>query len=402
MAYASIPILALLIHLIINYDVLKRKKNRETQFYRTLYRYFLFGVMTYYLTDALWGILYETHLVKAAYFDTVVYYIAMAVSVFLWTRYVIHYLNEKNIYITLLSCFGWIYIFFDGACLILNFFIPIKFYFDELGIYHAAITRHIILIMQIFMFFITAIYVFIYALRTNGKERRRHLTIGAFGIAMVLFVIFQALYPLYPLYSIGYLLGTCLIHTFVLEDEKDDYRSEVEFLIKREQIQKKELGSTQRLAYTDSLTGVKNKRAFTEAQKEIEEALTCNLINEFGIVVFDLNGLKTINDTEGHDAGDRYIKESSQIICNTFKHSPIYRIGGDDFVAFLRGEDYANREALLDSFDKTIEENKASGLIVIASGMQTYNPETKDTFIHVFEQADKKMYERKRYLKGIK
>lgn len=363
MAYSSIAILALLVHLIINFDVIKSRK-KGSKYSIDSYRWFLYSVMFYYVTDALWGVLYEAKHPKAIYLDTVFYYIAMTVAVFLWTRYVINYLNENNIFISLLAFSGWAYLIIDGCLLIINFFYPVKFYFDQDGVYHACITRYGMLVVQICMFLVTAIYVFIFDAKTKWskwKDRLRHRTIGAFGIAMTLFVVAQYFYPLLPLYSIGYLLGVCLIHTFVIESEKDDYRRELEAHISREELQRVELGSARELAYTDSLTGVKNKRAFTEAQESIQIDITAGTLSEFGIVVFDLNGLKMVNDTKGHDAGDVFIKDSCHIICESFKHSPVYRIGGDEFVAFLKGEDYANREKLLNLFDLQMDKNRTTG-----------------------------------------
>ena len=401
MAYSSIAILALLVHFIINFDILTNKKN-TSKYLNKSYRFFLYSVMFNYIMDALWGILYEAKLIKLVYIDTFFYFAAMTIAVFFWSRYVIEFLKEKNIFIKLLSFFGWAYLILDGISLIVNFFYPVKYYFDADCVYHACITRYIALCVQIFMFFITAIYVFIYALKSKGKEKLRRRTIGGFGISMTLFVIGQYFYPLLPLYSIGYLLGICLIHTFVLEAEKEDYRKQLERHISNEEIQKAELGSTRKLAYTDSLTGVKNKRAFTEAQDELQYTLDQGKISEFGIIVCDLNGLKDINDSKGHDAGDKYIKNACQIICNIFKHSPVYRIGGDEFVVILRGEDYANREVLQNNFDKMMYENIMKDEVVISTGLDIFLPEKADTFQLVFERADKKMYARKKLLKDMK
>ena len=400
MAYSGIAILSFVVHLIINYDILL-KKDKKTKYSNQWYRWFLYGVSLYYITDSLWGLLYEAKLITAIYTDTVIYYVAMSVSVFLWTRYVIHFLDEKNIFLKILSYFGWIYLIFDCLALIINFFTPIKFYFDSDCVYHASFIRYIAYVFQVLMFIITSVHVYLFAIHTQGKERQRHRTIGGFGIAMTLFVILQTIFPLLPFYSIGYLIGTCLIHTFVLEDEKEDYRKQLEEHISKENFQKLEINTTTKMAYTDSLTGVKNKRAFLEAQKEIQEAVNCGLINEFGIVVFDLNTLKQINDSKGHEAGDLYIKDASQIICNIYKHSPIYRIGGDEFVAFLRGEDYKNRELLLNNFEKKMEDNLKTNDVVISSGMDVYSSSQYDSFEEVFKHADKKMYERKKLLKGM-
>ena len=261
---------------------------------------------------------------------------------------------------------------------------------------------YIALVIQILLFLFAAVYVFIYAVRIKDRQNRRHIMIGAFGIAMVLFVIAQTFYPLLPLYSIGYLLGTCLLHTFVLEDEKDDYRRILEEHISREELQRLELGSARKLAYTDSLTGVKNKHAYMEDKKLIEDRIASGQQKDFAIIVFDLNGLKIINDTKGHDAGDTYIKDSCQIICDNFKHSPVYRIGGDEFVAFLEGKDFLNRDELLKVFEDTMDENQRKGGIVISSGIEVYHSGSTDTFSALFDSADKKMYERKRKLKETK
>ncbi len=401
MAYSSIAILALIIHIIINYDVFKNNQNNSKYLNRS-YRLFIYSVMANYLMDSLWGLLYERKLVTLVYIDTFFYFAAMTIAVFFWTRYVIDFLHEKNIFIKILSIFGWSYLILDGLSLIVNFFIPVKYYFDSDCVYHACITRYIALGVQIFMFFITAIYVFVYALSTKGKEKLRRRTIGGFGIVMTAFVIGQYFYPLLPLYSIGYLIGICLIHTFVLEAEKEDYRRQLEMHISNEMLQKEELGSTRKMAYTDALTGVKNKRAFEEKKEELEQSLAAGTINEFGIIVCDLNGLKVINDTKGHDAGDNYIKEASKIICTFFKHSPVFRIGGDEFVVLLQHDDFRNRETLLNNFDKRMYENILKDAVVISTGLDIYLTDNQDTFQLVFERADKKMYARKKILKDMK
>ncbi len=400
MAYSSIAIIALIVHIIINFDVFKNKKN-TSKYLNNSYRLFLYSVMANYIMDALWGLLYEAKLIKLVYIDTFFYFAAMTIAVFFWTRYVIEFLNEKNIFIKILSIFGWSYLILDGLSLFVNFFIPVKYYFDSDGGYHACITRYIALSVQVFMFFITAIYVFVYAYKTKGKEKLRRRTIGGFGLVMTIFVLAQYFYPLLPLYSIGYLLGTCLIHTFVLEAEKEDYRNKLEELISKEKLQKQELGSTRKLAYTDALTGIKNKRAFTEVQEELENKIASGNLSELGIIVCDLNGLKNINDTQGHEAGDIYIKDAAKLICNVFKHSPVFRIGGDEFVILLSGEDYGNRDALLNNFDKMMYENILKKEVVISTGLDIYIPEKADTFQIVFERADKKMYARKKLLKDI-
>ena len=68
---------------------------------------------------------------------------------------------------------------------------------------------------------------------------------------------------------------------------------------------------------------------------------------EFAITILDVNDLKQVNDTLGHQAGDKYLCEASKIICNIFAHSPVFRIGGDEFAVISQGSDYENIDELV-------------------------------------------------------
>ena len=171
--------------------------------------------------------------------------------------------------------------------------------------------------------------------------------------------------------------------------------------IKREKQQLKALNTEKELARRDELTGVKNKTAYNELEKSIQGNIDNGMdYLPFGLVVCDTNDLKKINDSEGHVAGDGYLKKSAKLLCNIFVHSPVFRVGGDEFVVFLRGEDYSNRESLMKTLQTAVRENLKSGAgAVLASGMAEYIPE-KDTLVsEIFDRADKAMYKNKRELK---
>ncbi len=191
------------------------------------------------------------------------------------------------------------------------------------------------------------------------------------------------------------------LHAFVLEDEKNEYKKQLEETREREREQKQELGSAKLLAYTDPLTGVKNKLAYIEQVEIIDKDIEYGRIEQFGIVVFDLNGLKVINDTLGHDEGDKYIKSGSRLICKKFCHSPVYRIGGDEFVVILQGTDYKFREDLLAEFELQVEKNIDKGEVVVATGMSVFDRDQDTDFVSVFARADRKMYDQKRHLKKL-
>ena len=158
------------------------------------------------------------------------------------------------------------------------------------------------------------------------------------------------------------------------------------------------------LAYKDSLTGIRNRTAYSEAITELDVKMKLGECEPFGIVVADVNGLKITNDKYGHEIGNKLLIKSSKAICDVFKRSPVFRIGGDEFVVILKGEDlenYAELLCLLDNrLDRTfINVGETSFKVSVARAVAIYDSDTDSSFDDVFNSADKKMYENK---KGIK
>ncbi len=172
--------------------------------------------------------------------------------------------------------------------------------------------------------------------------------------------------------------------------------------IKKEKDHLRALNSEKELARRDDLTGTKNKTAYLELVRSVQSNIDNGIdYLTFAVVVCDINGLKEINDTEGHQAGDEYICRCAKLICEIFAHSPVFRIGGDEFVVFVRGGDYASRSDLFEKLRKQVLQNKnIKGMPVVATGISSYDPAADKTVSAVFERADNMMYENKRILKG--
>ena len=155
------------------------------------------------------------------------------------------------------------------------------------------------------------------------------------------------------------------------------------------------------LAYADALTSVHNKGAFDKYTHIIQEQIDKNEIKpEFGIIIFDCNDLKTINDTYGHDKGNLYLKNTCQLICDVFNHSPVFRIGGDEFTVILQNQDYHNRTELLKQFDKMSIETQTDAEdpwkpVDAARGLAVYDHSIDENINDVIRRADKLMYEDK-------
>lgn len=396
MSYYSIGLIASLILMIINRDILfpGSEAAHPVPAHRE-YRTFLFAVQAYYITDILWGLLDQFHLVFLLHLDTSLYFVAMAVSILLWFRYAVAYLDDSAAYERSLQKVAWGVLILQLAAVILNFFVPVMFYFDAENVYHAGVLRYIALAVQIVMFIVTSVHAFSVVRRTDSSRRTRQLTIGFFGIAMAVILGLQLAFPLLPLYAIGFMIGTCLVHSFVIEEEKAEAYRILDETIAREKEQTQALNSARRLAYTDALTGVRSKLAYAEAVAEKNQQIRSGTLGDFAVAVFDLDGLKQINDSLGHETGDRYIREASHLICETFEHSPVYRIGGDEFVAFLEHRDYNNRKALLRSLKQQMADPSREVPAMISVGVSEFIPVRDTEIAEIFARADHEMYLRK-------
>ena len=157
-------------------------------------------------------------------------------------------------------------------------------------------------------------------------------------------------------------------------------------------------------ANTDALTGVKNMNAFELSTGRIDVEIESGEEVHFAIVICDVNGLKETNDNIGHDEGNKLLINSCRLICRTFAHSPVFRIGGDEFAAILRNDDYNNREALVSGIKERMTAENYEPMNVtnvsFAIGMADYDPALDSDCKDVFKRADALMYEHKKAIKG--
>ena len=178
-----------------------------------------------------------------------------------------------------------------------------------------------------------------------------------------------------------------------LTDEDAQIRQEKEYA--------RNLSVARKMATVDSLTGVKNKHAYVQWEEKINASIAKGEQGPFAVVVCDVNNLKAVNDLYGHKEGDNYIKKACSRICGIFSHSPVFRIGGDEFVAILSGEDYTWRKTLMEQVSAVPEDpSKARIGETIAAGMAEYRRDRHASLLSVFEEADKAMYDRKQQMKA--
>ncbi|MBO4336517.1 MAG: diguanylate cyclase [Lachnospiraceae bacterium] len=152
-------------------------------------------------------------------------------------------------------------------------------------------------------------------------------------------------------------------------------------------------------AYTDAMTGVGNKTAYLEMVKRINRKIEEKLA-DFAVVVFDINGLKKINDDHGHEYGDMLITDSAELIKNVFGVENVYRIGGDEFIVVMERKNKADINAYMQKMTIALENFNASSKkyswpLAISKGAAVYIQDSDNAYREVFKRADEQMYQDK-------
>ena len=227
MYYSAIGVLAMLVLLIVNWDVLHKSQVYDKPAW-IVYRRFLFAVLAYYVTDVLWGFLEYKKLSTALFVDTTVYFMAMAVGLSFWAEYTVAYLNEKSKFGRVLVYSGRIAAAVIVCLNIANIFTPVLFDVDSKSVYTAMPLRYVVLTFQILFLLIISFHSLTSMFHTGfrSEKNKRFRILASFGLIMALCLFVQLWFPYLPLYSIAYMLGTCLLHSFVANDEKEDFKRE--------------------------------------------------------------------------------------------------------------------------------------------------------------------------------
>ena len=166
----------------------------------------------------------------------------------------------------------------------------------------------------------------------------------------------------------------------------------------------KQIGQLSIETYKDALTGVGNKAAYLKEAGALTKSIEQGGA-EFALVIVDINNLKKMNDDYGHRAGDAYIKGCCDMICDAFVNSPVFRIGGDEFIVVLREKDYADRKKLTETLRERYKETYANAdaepwqrySAAVGIAEHAFDDNSVDL---VFKRADEKMYEDKAAFKA--
>ncbi len=310
MTYSLAGFFAIIIHLIINSNLLFNKHwvlLPEEQNYKL----FLLSVIAFHVTDALWGILYEHQFLTLVFIDTELYFIAMAISILLWTKFVLNYLGGNNKFSTIINYTGILFFLLQIIFIFANIYTPVFFYFDENNEYHASYLRFVSIIAQNAIYLATSIYSLFIATKNNGQAKRRYRTTLFFGLIMIAAITIQYIYPLIPLYTFGYLIGGCALHTFVLEDAKAEYR-----------------------AKHDNLTGLPNNLYLSEKLSKIIDSAKKKKLS-VGLLYINIDNFKSVNNCYGYKQGDMVLCMVAQRLRDLVSEQYLARSSADNFLVII-------------------------------------------------------------------
>ncbi len=159
-------------------------------------------------------------------------------------------------------------------------------------------------------------------------------------------------------------------------------------------------------ALEDKLTSILNSTAYEQHIMTINQRIASHDPQlAFSVLMIDVNGLKGINDQFGHAMGDELLCRTVQFIKSIYTHSPIFRIGGDEFLVLIQGEDYQNRFTLLEKIKpcnkkRNYQQERPWEQLAFAAGMSDYQPGTDTSYQDIFLRADTTMYKSKKSAEG--
>jgi diguanylate cyclase (GGDEF)-like protein len=185
----------------------------------------------------------------------------------------------------------------------------------------------------------------------------------------------------------------------IIQQQRQELIEQNQLLEQEIQDRMKAEAEVRQLSLTDELTGLYNRRGFfLLAEQQLK--IACRTQTSYCLLFADLDGLKKINDTLGHEMGDRMIIDAGKILKQTFRDSDIVaRLGGDEFVLFLpiysgNPDDFYSR--LQEKVDSLNQEANRPYLLSISLGVQAGDFNNDFSLEELVGQADKLMYEHKR------
>lgn len=363
---------------------------KSEEVFRGLGKWLIF----FFIQDAIWGIAASDMIRNdtVLMISSTVFHLSSSIILYLWIRYVLTYMEDEvqnpNLYIRL----GAAAVVFEAILLTVNFFQPTIFYIGENGEYCTGPLRFTSFIVQYIMFMTVGLAAGINALRKHGELRQRYKVIAVMSLCPMFIGSLQYLFYDIPFHSITYFLCGIVGHGFLLEEDRLKFVQ----LQQEKQLVENELKIAEQtiIANTDKMTGCNNRRAYEAEMAMLAEN---GLPDNFIYVSADVNGLKVVNDTLGHAAGDELLKGAVDCLEKAMgRYGKIFRLGGDEFAAII----YAKENELpgikneLEMLMYTWSGEQVKSL-AISVGYVSIRENPAMTLAEMEKLADQRMYQNK-------
>lgn len=159
--------------------------------------------------------------------------------------------------------------------------------------------------------------------------------------------------------------------------------NDIDEMVKREQDYERKLSSARSNANLDVLTGVKNKTTYDSMSEQLTRQIEEGQNVTYAIVLSRVSDLSYINEAKGRSEGDQLIREVCEMICGIFKHSPVFRVAGDQFAVIAQGHDLD----YLDSLTRELKEMSKAHSVNVAIGAAVYDG--SENAASVFARAER-------------
>lgn len=373
-------VFAIVLLVILHHD---RSANSKYAGSELAFRWLLLWVVFFCLQDAVWGFMAseEFKMNWPLVLSSSIFHVSTAVTTFFWLNFVIHYLDGYIRHPRFLILIDAIIVTAQVALVIVNFFTPVIFRVHD-GTYYASYLRPLAFSNQYIVYIFISLVMFLGLLGEKGQRREKFAAGFMFTLFPVLTGVFQLLYPDGPYFALGYFLGCFVIHIYVVTNDRDE--------LKRQQAQR-EMKEQIKISNTDSMTGLWNRRYYESVLMEIASVPA---EENFVFLAIDINGLKNINDTLGHDVGDELIVGAAECLKSSLsKYGRVFRVGGDEFVAMINATDVELRD-IRRNLEESIQSwhGRRVKSLAMSYGFVSKREYPKSTVRELARIADERMY----------
>ena len=162
--------------------------------------------------------------------------------------------------------------------------------------------------------------------------------------------------------------------------------SNIDAQVRREQDYERKLSAARSRANLDELTGVKNMNAYLNMSESLTKQIEEGQPVRYAIVLCRVSGLGHVTEMGGKEAGDQLICQACAIICNVFKHSPVFRVANDEFAVITQRHDYEVIDELHAEIQRKNEDGSMPNGTAVVCGVAAYNG--SESVASVFERAE--------------